>query len=198
MISKKLSQKGFFKSRNRKKAAMEMSVGTIVTVVLAMTMLILGLVMIRTIFRGSTENINNIDQSVKNEINKLFAEDDSRRIVVYPSTREISVKKGQEGGFGFSIRNVDLEDGSFSYEVSVAEIGTGCKMTEENAANLIVLGRTRNGIQISSGSSLETPELVKFRIPETAPLCSLRYSVDVTKDGDSYQTASVDVKITAA
>ena len=58
-------------SMKNKKAAMEMSVGTIVTIVLLMTVLILGLVMIRTIFKGSIENINSVDQSVKNEINKI-------------------------------------------------------------------------------------------------------------------------------
>ena len=38
-----------------KKAAMEMSVGTIVTIVLLMTVLILGLVLVRTIFSRSEE-----------------------------------------------------------------------------------------------------------------------------------------------
>ena len=49
---------------------MQMSVGTIVTIVLLMTVLILGLVLVRTIFGGAVENIDNIDQAVKNEINK--------------------------------------------------------------------------------------------------------------------------------
>ena len=93
-------------SKVSKKAAMEMSVGTIVTIVLLMTVLILGLVMVRTIFKGSIENIGQIDQAVKNEINKLFSEDTSRLIVVYPSSRYITIKKGQENlGLGFSIRN---------------------------------------------------------------------------------------------
>ena len=90
---------------------MEMSVGTIVTIVLLMTVLILGLVMVRTIFKGSIENINAVDQSVKNEINKLFSEDTSRQIVVYPTSRYIVIKKGEDNlGFGFSIRNVGEEE----------------------------------------------------------------------------------------
>ena len=77
----------------QKKAAVEMSVGTIVTIVLLMTTLILGLVLVRTIFSGAIENINSIDQSVKNEINKLFAEDNARKVVVYPPSRLIIIKK---------------------------------------------------------------------------------------------------------
>ena len=49
---------------------MQMSVGTIVTIVLLMTVLILGLVLTRTIFTSSIENINSIDDSIKEEINK--------------------------------------------------------------------------------------------------------------------------------
>ena len=51
-----------------------MSVGTIVTIVLLMAMLVLGLVLVRTIFTGSTENIKDIDRKVKDQITKLFAE----------------------------------------------------------------------------------------------------------------------------
>ena len=47
--------------KNHKRAAMEMSVGTIVTIVLLMTVLIMGLVLTRTIFKSSVENINGID-----------------------------------------------------------------------------------------------------------------------------------------
>lgn len=82
-------------SMKNKKATMEMSVGTIVTIVLLMTVLILGLVMIRTIFKGSIENINGIDTAVKDQINKLFSEDTSRQIVVYPTSRYVTIKKGR-------------------------------------------------------------------------------------------------------
>lgn len=105
-----------------KKAAMEMSVGTIVTIVLLMTVLILGLILVRTIFKGAVENINGIDQAVKGEINKLFAEDSSRKIVVYPPTRLVKIQKGQQDlGFGFSIRNVEGSASSFSYSISAEE-----------------------------------------------------------------------------
>ena len=108
-----------------KKAQLEMSVGTIVTIVLLTLALILGVILTNTIFQGAKENINSIDQSVKTEINKLFAEDTSRMIVVYPPTMQVSIAKGTPGGFGFSIRNVDRDDGTFSYDVAASEIGSG-------------------------------------------------------------------------
>ncbi len=179
-----------------KKAAMEMSVGTIVTIVLLMTVLILGLVMVKSIFSGAVENIDGIDQAVKNEINSLFAEDNTRRIVIYPPTRKVSVKKGEEAGFGFSIRNNGQGDETFSYVVGVNEVAQSCQMTEEQAENLISLGKTESYI-IPSGDALENPVLVTFNIPETASICDIRYGIDVTKsDGSAYlPTVTVDLKI---
>ena len=42
-------------TKMNKKAAMEMSVGTIVTIVLLMSVLVLGIFMIQKIFSGSTK-----------------------------------------------------------------------------------------------------------------------------------------------
>ncbi|MCH7640749.1 hypothetical protein IID22_00925, partial [Patescibacteria group bacterium] len=157
---------------NNKKAAMEMSVGTIVTIVLLMTVLIMGLVLVRTIFKSSIENINVIDESVKSEITKLFSEDNNKKLVIYPARKQISLKKGESGGFGFSIRNVEQTTGSFSYEVSVIEVTANCQMTTEAAENLIILGRSGSNIVISSGSILDAI-LVRYKIPESASLCNI-------------------------
>ncbi|MBI4116969.1 hypothetical protein HY449_04475 [Candidatus Pacearchaeota archaeon] len=180
-----------------KKAQLEMSVGTIVTIVLLTLALILGVILTNTIFQGAKENINSIDQSVKSEINKLFAEDTSRMIVIYPPTMQVSIAKGTTGGFGFSIRNVDQDDGTFSYDVSASEIGSGCRLTKAEADKLIVLGKSEDGIRIISGSSLDPPRLVRFNIPESTPLCNIRYSINIEKGGQTYLSggASVDVEI---
>jgi len=178
----------------KKKGAMELSVGTIVTIVLLMTVLILGLVLVRTIFKGAVENIGGIDTAVKGEIDKLFAEDDSRKIVVYPPTRLIKIKKGEDSqGFGFSIRNVG-DDDSFSYNIKAEEIDSNCDMRLSEAEDLITLGRERANIQIASGSKMQDPVFVRFNIPETAPLCQIRYSITMEK-GNQLYGASVDVDL---
>ncbi len=177
-----------------KKAQMQMSIGMIVTIVLLVAFLVVGILFINTIRRGTIENINSIDQSIKNEINKLFAEDDTRKIIVYPPTREISIKKGNEGAFGFSIRNLEEEDGSFSYEVTAAEASCGLSLSK--AEDLIILGKSRSGINIKSGSITDDGILVRFKITEDIPLCNVRYGIDVKKDGTQYgNTISVDLEI---
>lgn len=180
--------------KKNRRAAMEMSVGTIVTIVLLMTVLILGLVLIRTIFKSSVENINGIDTAVKAEIEKLFAENENKKVVIYPPTREVSIKKGEDTrGFGLSIRNVGAESGKFSYEISAQE--TSCDMQLTKAEDLISLNRKRDNIVIPPGSIMEDPIFVKFTIPETAPPCKIVYTVDIEQGTETYG-ASIDVYVT--
>lgn len=178
-----------------KRAAMEMSVGTIVTIVLLMTVLILGLVLVRTIFSGAVENIGSIDQSVKAEISKLFSEDNSKKVIIYPPTREITVEKGESGGFGFSIRNTEEQELTFEYTVSVGEVDCS-GISNNEAADLIGLGKSGRGIKIPSGSALENPILVKFNVPESASLCNIRYNLDINTNRGAYlPTLTVDLTI---
>ena len=175
--------------------AMEMSVGTIVTIVLLMSVLVLGIFLVQKIFKTGTSAIDQVDTKIQSEIDQLFSEED-KSVVVYPKERTITIKKGDSGGFGFSIMNKEQTDGSFSYIVSVGEISSGCQLSEEQAESLIVLGKTGAGINLISGSKLEDAILVKFNIPETAPLCQIRYSLDVKNNGLQYaSTVYVDLMI---
>lgn len=179
---------------NKKRAAMEMSVGTIVTIVLLMSVLVLGLILVRTIFKSSIENINGIDTAVKAEIEKLFAENEDKKVVIYPPTRKIVIKKGEDGtGFGLSIRNVDGEDGKFSYGISAEE--TDCNMQLARAEDLISLNRQRNNIIIPAGNVMDDPIFVMFNIPETTPPCTIVYSVNMEK-GTQLYGSSIDVYVT--
>ena len=182
-----------------KKAQMQMSVGTIVTIVLLMTVLILGLVLVRTIFSGAVENINSIDQAVKNEINKLFSEDDSRKIVIYPSTRIITIQKGNQDflGFAFSIRNLETTEGEFTYNVFVNDpnIRQKCNINVQEAESWIKAGKSGK-VTIAPGNLMLDPEFVRFLIPDNAPPCLIRYGVNVEKDNQQYgNTVSIDLKV---
>jgi len=185
-----------------KKAAMEMSVGTIVTIVLLMTVLILGLTLVRTIFFSSVDNIKGIDQAVKGQIQKLFAEDSSRRIVIYPDTRIVTIKKGSnDAGFAFAIRNVDEEAKSFSYEINAVETSCPNSMRLDAADQLISLGKERNNIDIPASSIMSNEIFVRFDIPATAPGCQIRYSIQVYEESKSNPYISpvdVDLKIEAS
>lgn len=161
-----------------KKAAMEMTMGTMVTIVLLTMVLILGGYFISKVFSSGSNALDGISQSVENEINKLFTEDNSKKVVVYPTTRQVTIQKGSDNlGFGFSIRNVNNDEGTFSYEISAEE--ASCDMTLTKAEDLITLGKERTGIKLPAGSFMDDPIFVRFDIPETAPPCQIRYSITI-------------------
>ena len=183
-------------SKKNRKGQMQMSVGTIVTIVLLMAVLGLGLVLVRTIFSGAVENIDNIDQSVKNEISKLFAEDDSKRMVVFPSSRKIVIDKTDSGaeGFAFSINNVLNEDLSLSYTVEAdSEFGfaekCGQRFSKEEAESWLVSGTSATLPTITQNSRLDPEELVLFDVGDDAPGCTIPYILEV-KEGTEVYTAT--------
>ena len=109
-----------------KKAAIELSIGTVVIIVLAMTMLILGITLIRSIFSGAKDSVTQIDQGVKNEINKLFAENAEKRLVLLPDSKLTKIEQGATGnGFAVAIRNVD-ELNSLQYTYKITTEKGGC------------------------------------------------------------------------
>ncbi|MBL7058829.1 hypothetical protein ISS08_00035 [Candidatus Pacearchaeota archaeon] len=177
-----------------KKAAMEMSVGTIVTVVLLMTVLIMGLVMVRNIFSSQNENIDAMDDAVKDQLKDLFAEDDGKKVVTVPSTKRVKMDIGTSNtGFGFSIRNVGdptsqtIDPDIFDYEVSIPEGDSiSCGILSEEAMNLITLGKNRYGIPIPPGALTEDGFFVRYNIPENFPPCHIRYQISIWKNGVIY------------
>ena len=173
-----------------KRAAMEMSVGTIVTIVLLMSVLVLGIFLVQKIFFSATGAVDIIDQEIKSEISQLFSADESRRIVIYPSSRKITIKQGEQGsGFAFSIRNIG-EAAAFSYRIKAHE--TDCSISVSEADSFLTLGR-EGDINIPSRSIMGNPKLVTFKIPETAPPCTIEYFLDVDDEtGEPYES-TVDI-----
>ncbi|MFA5856166.1 MAG: hypothetical protein WC867_02340 [Candidatus Pacearchaeota archaeon] len=184
--------------RKSKKGAIELSVGTIVILVIAMTMLIMGLVLVRTIFKGATYNVEKMDEKVKDEIGKLFTE--NKRMVIYLPDNKADITQGDTWGVAFVVKNLirgTSEEPRFTYKTSVAEIGTGCtkSIKEKDAINYIKLGRESNskGEAIASGQTKGW--IIRFELPENAPLCLIRYNIEVRENGEVYASEDFDVNI---
>ncbi len=184
-----------------KKGAMEVSMGMLVTIVLVVVALVLGLVLVQTIFRSGTSAVEQIDSAVQDRISKLFT-DEGREVVVYPASRDIKLEREDTPkGFAFSVKNKGIETESYSYEVKVAdeeELKDKCggSFSSEEAENYI-LGRTGE-FSLERGSSLGTPRLVRWDLPETAPPCSIIYNLIVERGEGSDKTPvdNIDILVT--
>ncbi|MDO8517338.1 MAG: hypothetical protein Q7S33_04410 [Nanoarchaeota archaeon] len=181
------------KLRKNNKAAIELSIGTIVVVVLAMSMLILGLVLVKNIMTGSINNVDQINEKVKGEINKLFVED--KTVVLYLKNGEAQIKQGGSWGIAFGIKNLETgttQGSSFTYDVEVSDskIEDKCGITKEDAELWITTGKS-DEFQIAPGKT--QTGIVRFNIPTEAPLCTIRFHMNVQKDAKAYQTEIFDI-----
>ena len=182
------------KSISEKRGAMEMSVGTIVTIVLLMGVLVLGIFLVQKIFRSGTNAIDTLDSEIQNQISKLFAEDD-KKLAVYPTSRELTIKKGDEPkGFAFSVRNDDTEEADFTYDVLAQDASScGNTLNEEEANDFLLSGS--GSFSLGPGNTLDLARLVKFDVPESAPPCTIVYNLEVDKGAEAYSSADIFVTI---
>lgn len=182
--------------KNNKKGALELSIGTIVILVLAMSMLILGLILIRTIFTGAKYNVETMNKKVEAEINKLFVED--QRAVLYLPNRIAEISQGSDFGLGFGIQN-NIATQKFRWQVSIADdnIRKKCGVSEREAESWITTGGT-GSVEIASGQKYS--DIIRFNIPEAAvsdiSTCIIRYKLEIKKeDGTPFTTEPFDLDI---
>ncbi|MEA3414164.1 MAG: hypothetical protein U9Q99_01415 [Nanoarchaeota archaeon] len=177
-----------------KKAAMEMSVGTIVTIVLLMSVLVLGIFLVQKIFSSSTGAIDQVDTELQNQINELFTKE-GKGLVIMPASRDIKIKKGSNPvGFAFSVLNKGTEGAEYTFEIYADDISTcGTQMTKEKADKFLL--PSSGTFALRAGNSLDPARLVKFNVPEVAPPCTIIYVLKISKDGKISDSADIFMTI---
>lgn len=188
----------------QRKGAVELSVGTIVILVIGMTMLVLGILLVRTIFSTATKSVELIDQGVTDEINELFSADSTKKVVVNLPDNEVDVKKGEGFGISFGIRNLieDTESTNFKYSISVPGQGSierGCNLDPERANQYLKLNYELDNFNLPAGDT--KPFFVRVEPSNSAPLCSISYQIKAEYyDGTTlkpYDTEQFTINIVA-
>lgn len=183
-----------------KKGAIELSIGTIVIIVLAMSMLILGLVLIRNIFTGAIGTSELVDRNVKAQLNKLFNEEDVKSVVYLPDN-QAEIKKGKQYNIRFGIKNngrLESQASKFTYEIRAGEIEKGCRLNPTQAEKYLKVGASSppGGISIVPGEK-PAERIVVVEPTEDAPLCYITYELTIRKDGQPYDNNFFIIRITA-
>lgn len=195
-MKKKVKEAISRKKRDGKHGALELSIGTIVILVLAMSMLILGLVLVRTIFTGAKYNVETMNKKVEAEINKLFVEE--QRAVIYLPNRIAEIKQGDEFGLGFGIQNsVKTQKFRWQVEVNDDNIRKKCGITDRQAEEWVTTGGT-GSVDLASGQKYY--DVIRFNVAEGSvsdiSTCIIRYRLVIKQeDGLPYTTESFDVDI---
>ena len=105
----------------KKRAALEMSIGTIVIIVIAVTMLILGLVLVRTIMCGALVTSMDLTQKMRDQINKLFQETGNYVIMLSGPGGIISIPPNEPSGIWFAFKPQVETEYNYRFEVFLAD-----------------------------------------------------------------------------
>jgi hypothetical protein len=175
-----------------KRGALELSIGTVVVLVLGMSMLILGLVLVRSIFQGGTESIDTLNDKIRSEIASLFTNEAQDVVVKLGPDHTAKVKPNNEP-FRLAIAS-RTPDGSATDRERLQYTLTLDESTALNCVKILGLARTK-GLFITtldkaqafneySGANVFT--LVEVKVPKGTSACTQKVLVDV-KDTSTNQ-----------
>lgn len=173
-----------------KKAAMEMSVGTIVTIVLLMSVLILGLVLVRNIMCSGISITDDITESVEGEIKGLFGQQEYGVKCVGEEKIQKIGSNGDSKVLGCVV--ISEESGVYDFEISEIEKLEGNPPEEEIESWFSETEAT--GVSISAGENKEN--FITFTPPQNVDKTTIRIKVEVTKEGGNTETHHMRLEIT--
>lgn len=185
-------------NKNRE-GALELSIGTIVVIVIGMSMLILGLVLVRTIFSGSTSTVDDLNEQVQSEILNLFGDSTGNVVVKLGSADTAKVKPGERFNVAVGAQHPDgasITRDSLQYRISLADDSNeNCLrlLGKERAEGLFVTRvNTWNNFDQFSGSTAFG--LVEIDVPSGTARCTQKVNIDM-KLKEEQQASSGDAFI---
>ncbi len=113
----------------RKRGAVELSMTTVIVVVLGITLLTLGLRWIYNIFGGLSEEQTKLKELTDQQIVELFGNTASAINIPQPLA---SVEQGKKLNLRVNIRNIQEETHSFRYDVVVDSVPAGAQSLLKN------------------------------------------------------------------
>jgi len=172
-----------------KKGALEMSMGTIIILVLGVSMLILGMVLIRNIMCSGIEITQDLSAGVKNEVKNLFGADKFGVNCIGQGGAEVKLGSGGRR----PIICIFKTDTATDYDVQIRSIES-LSGASTDTVNGWVIDDGWQGSVIPGQDQEEV--VVLFDIPRDAPSTSIKIIIDAANSQtDSVQTRTSIVDI---
>jgi len=179
------------KAKN-KKAALELSIGTIVILVIAMSMLILGLILVRTIFKSATGTVKQLDDGVRQEIQGVFNTDEDKDIVVLlGSGNKIEIPadgKTHNVAFGAGTLDgskADIDKMKYKLTLSTDERENCITELNERKVEEFVMQNLDTWLKFDETQDDLAYALVEINVPKGTQLCSQKIRIAVEEDRES-------------
>jgi len=178
---------------------MELSIGTIVILVLAMTMLVLGLVLVRTIFTGATDSAEELNTQVLDEIKTLFTDDSRDILIKLGSDKTARIKAGTDN-FGIHIlartETGIAEDADLKYKLELIAGNENCQLaigTPEVEA--FFEQNFDQDLEFTDSNDNVAGVRIGISVPDDTPKCTQKVKISVKEGTDSLGSESFVIQI---
>ncbi len=172
---------------NEKKAAIELSIGTIVVIVLAMTMLILGIVLVRNIFTFGIDSTDTLNDKVQDQITALFTEEQSNVVVRLGSDKTAKIRAGDLFNVNFGARL--SEGGALTRREDLIYTLKADKNSRDNCMDNPSIGENKvekffkydfdSTINFDRTDGKSVFGTIEISIPDGTPSCTQKIFIDV-------------------
>lgn len=165
----------------KKRGAIQLSITTIIVIVIGIAILSLGLTWVYNIFTGIESITEDAFASAENQLNSIFSETDEI-LVLSPKTLIIKQKEQQILGIGIQNTLTDGKPHTFTYKIDLVnkegkDVNTVLGWIAQGAGQQIITGES---ITLNSGQKESV--LIPIAIPRNAPLGTYRFIVTLTGD----------------
>ena len=171
----------------KKKAAMELSIGTVVIIVIAITMLILGIVFVRSVMCSAVGLTGEINDRVKGEINDLFGSTGGEVQCVGSTGEAIRMNPGKTNFVWCGINAPQTA----KYSI-VLQNYNAVHSTKSQIKDWIV---TESWDGTVAPNDDIPKKAIRIDLPDNAPEDTLMLQVVVKKEGNIISTQDLDFEI---
>ncbi len=170
-----------------KKAAIELSMTTIVVVVLSLTLLIMGFVLVRSVMCSSINLVTDIGAKSKDQVNKLFGATGGE-VECFGDGDPVAIFPGRANYIQCIISAKQEAKYSFDYKVNEAFTN----IPEDTVKRWVIMDFNQN---IAPGDE-ESKAIAQINLPEEAPEGDIVLDVEVKKDGSLVSTKRLKFEVT--
>lgn len=172
--------------RGDRHAALELSIGTVVIVVLGVTMLIMGLVVTRNIMCGAVGMTDDINSKVRAELNKLFAENEGE-VTCIGAGDAVKMAPGKENNIYCAVKAPQQAQYAFT--------ATRYDLQGVSADKLRQWLTTSSSEFPIAPNDRDAKKVLRIKVPENAPEGNLHLDIQVKKEAQLISTQNLDFEI---
>lgn len=172
---------------HNKRGSLNLSINAIVVLILAITMLSLGLAFMKGLFKKTTGQLEQVGTDIKNQmIEQLRTSSDKLTL----NQEDIEIARGEKIEIYYGIKNVEMDNNAFTIGVSCTEALGDAVPLSVNAGDIEIFSESRS---LEKGE-IDVQKMI-ITIPSQADPTTHSCMLSLTRGADEYAKKSFFVTV---